>query len=385
MRIGIVAGEASGDLLGAGLIQALRDRVPDLIVEGIAGPRMVEQGCTALFPTEKLSVMGLVEVLGHYRELRVIRADLTRHFITHPPDVFIGIDAPDFNLGLERKLKQAGIPTVHYVSPSVWAWRRYRVRKIAHSMDLMLTLFPFEAAFYASHPKHQVPVKFVGHPLADTIALDEETHARRVELRKQFGIPAEAEVIALLPGSRVSELKYLARSFIEAANWCRERRPGLYFVAPQATPATRRLFAEAVSAYAPDLPVTLLDGRTHEALRAADIALIASGTATLEALLLKRPMVVAYRLAWLTAWLVKPLLSVPYFSLPNLLAGQELVHEFSQDQVTAQNLGRALLDLFENPRQIAHLRETFTGIHRSLRKNASVRAAEAVLELTGKR
>jgi lipid-A-disaccharide synthase len=385
MRIGIVAGEASGDLLGAGLIQALRDRVPDLIVEGIAGPRMVEQGCTALFPTEKLSVMGLVEVLGHYRELRVIRADLTRHFITHPPDVFIGIDAPDFNLGLERKLKQAGIPTVHYVSPSVWAWRRYRVRKIAHSMDLMLTLFPFEAAFYASHPKYHVPVKFVGHPLADTIALDEETHARRVELRKQFGIPAEAEVIALLPGSRVSELKYLARSFIEAANWCRERRPGLYFVAPQATPATRRLFAEAVSAYAPDLPVTLLDGRTHEALRAADIALIASGTATLEALLLKRPMVVAYRLAWLTAWLVKPLLSVPYFSLPNLLAGQELVHEFSQDQVTAQNLGRALLDLFENPRQIAHLRETFTGIHRSLRKNASVRAAEAVLELTGKR
>lgn len=385
MRIGIVAGEASGDLLGAGLIQALRNRVPDLIVEGIAGPRMVEQGCTALFPTEKLSVMGLVEVLGHYRELRAIRADLARRFITHPPDVFIGIDAPDFNLGLERKLKQAGIPTVHYVSPSVWAWRRYRVRKIARSVDLMLTLFPFEEVFYASHPKYQVPVKFVGHPLADTIALDEETRMQRAELRKQLGIPVEAEVIALLPGSRVSELKYLARSFIEAANWCRERLPGLYFVAPQATPATRRLFAEAVSAYAPDLPVTLLDGRTHEALRAADIALIASGTATLEALLLKCPMVVAYRLARLTAWLVKPLLSVPWFSLPNLLGGRELVHEFSQDRVTTQNLGGALLDLLENPQRIARLRETFTGIHRSLRKDASVRAAEAVLELTGER
>ena len=385
MRLGIVAGEASGDLLGAGLIQALRKRIPDLVVEGIAGPRMVEQGCVALFPTEKLSVMGLVEVLGHYRELRAIRANLARHFITHPPDVFIGIDAPDFNLGLERKLKQADIPTVHYVSPSVWAWRRYRVRKISRFVDLMLTLFPFEAAFYAAQSKHQVPVKFVGHPLADMIALEEETHAQRAELRKQLGIPAEAEVIALLPGSRVSELKYLARSFIEAANWCRERRPGLYFVAPQATPATRRLFTEAVSAYAPDLPVTVLDGRTHEALRAADIALIASGTATLEALLLKRPMVVAYRLARLTAWLVQPLLSVPWFSLPNLLAGRELVQEFSQDRVTAQNLGRALLELFENPQGTAHLRETFTGIHRSLRKNASERAAEAVLELMDKR
>ena len=385
MRIGIVAGEASGDLLGAGLIQALRKRIPNLIVEGIAGPHMVEQGCVALFPTEKLSVMGLVEVLGHYRELRAIRADLTRHFITHPPDVFIGIDAPDFNLGLERKLKQAGIPTVHYVSPSVWAWRRYRIRKIARSVDLMLTLFPFEAAFYAAQPKHQVPVKFVGHPLADMIALDEETHAQRVELRKQMDIPLDAEVIALLPGSRVSELKYLARNFIEAANGCRERRPGLYFVAPQATPATRRLFAEAVSAYAPDLPVTLLDGRTHEALRVADVALIASGTATLESLLLKCPMVVAYRLAWLTALLVKPLLSVRWFSLPNLLAGQKLVQEFSQQQVTARNLSMALLKLLENPQRTGQLRDAFTGIHRSLRRNASEQAADAVLELMDSR
>ena len=372
-------------MLGAGLIQALRKRIPNLIVEGIAGPHMVEQGCVALFPTEKLSVMGLVEVLGHYRELRAIRADLTRHFITHPPDVFIGIDAPDFNLGLERKLKQAGIPTVHYVSPSVWAWRRYRIRKIARSVDLMLTLFPFEAAFYAAQPKHQVPVKFVGHPLADMIALDKETYAQRVELRKQMDIPLDAEVIALLPGSRVSELKYLARNFIEAANGCRERRPGLYFVAPQATPATRRLFAEAVSAYAPDLPVTLLDGRTHEALRVADVALIASGTATLESLLLKCPMVVAYRLAWLTALLVKPLLSVRWFSLPNLLAGQKLVQEFSQQQVTARNLSMALLKLLENPQRTGQLRDAFTGIHRSLRRNASEQAADAVLELMDSR
>ena len=267
----------------------------------------------------------------------------------------------------------------------MWAWRGYRVRKIARSVDLMLTLFPFEAAFYASHPKHPVPVKFAGHPLADAIPLDEQTPAQRAALRKQFGIPTEAQVIALLPGSRVSELNYLARSFVEAANWCRERRPGVYFIAPQATPATRRLFEEAVSAYAPNLPVTLVDGRTHEALQAADIALIASGTATLEALLLKRPMVVAYRLAWLTASLVKLLLRVAYFSLPNLLAGRKLVQEFSQDQVTPENLGRALLELLDDPQRTAHLREAFTGIHRSLRKHASDQAAQAVLELTGRR
>ncbi len=381
MRIGMVAGEASGDLLGASLIKALRERVPDLKVEGVAGPGMVEQGCSALFPAEKLAVMGLVEVLSHYRELRAMRKQLIRYFIAEPPDVFIGIDAPDFNLGLESKLKQAGIPTVHYVSPSVWAWRQYRIRKIARSVDRMLTLLPFEADFYASHPDYHVPVTFVGHPLADSIALEEPPPARRIALREQWGIPAQATVIALLPGSRASELQHLAQSFVAAANGCRQRRPGLWFVAPQANSTTRRLFSEAVAAYAPDLPVTLLDGRTHEALLASDIALIASGTATLEALLLKRPMVVAYRVAWLTAKLAKPLLRINRFALPNLLAGRALVPEFIQDQATAENLGQALLDLLDNPQHIQQLRQDFSAIHRVLRRNASQQAAQAVLDV----
>ncbi len=381
MRIGIVAGEASGDLLGAGLIRALRDRIPDLRVEGVAGPHMVEQGCTALFPSERLAVMGLVEVLAHYRELRAMRRDLARHFLAHPPDVFIGIDAPDFNLGLEGRLKQAGIPTVHYVSPSVWAWRQYRIRKIASSVDVMLTLLPFEAAFYAAHPQHPVPVKFVGHPLADKIPVAEISAAQRAELRRQLGVPPEAEVIALMPGSRASELRHLARDFLEAANWCRARRPGLYFVSPQVNAVTRNLFANAVAEYAPDLPLTLLEGRSHEVLQIADVALLASGTATLEALLLKCPMVVAYRVAWLTAKLAKPLLRVTHFALPNLLAGRELVREFIQDQVTPANLGAALLELLENPQRSTQLHEDFAAIHHSLRRNASAQAAEAVLEV----
>ncbi|HLA74553.1 MAG TPA: lipid-A-disaccharide synthase [Gammaproteobacteria bacterium] len=385
MRIGIVAGEVSGDLLGAQLIGAIKALVPNAVIEGVAGPRMMAQGCQALFPMEKLAVMGLVEVLGHYRELRAIRWQLLQYFLTNPPDVFIGIDAPDFNLGLERKLKQAGIPTVHYVSPSVWAWRQYRVKKISQSMDLMLTLFPFEAAFYEAQRDYHVPVSFVGHPLADIIGLEEGADSNRARQRQALGLPATAEVIALLPGSRASELRYLADTFVQAAVWCRERRPNLHFVAPLANQTTRSLFEQALARYGPDLPILMLDGRSHEAMLAADAVLVASGTATLEALLLKRPMVVAYRMAWLTAKIARWLIKTPYYSLPNLLAGRPLVEEFSQEAVTAENLGRALLRFLEQPARTQMLGKVFTEIHQTLRKGASQAAAQAIVELVATR
>jgi len=381
MRIGIVAGEASGDLLGAELMRAIRARVPDAVFEGIAGPRMTALGCRALFPMHKLAVMGLVEVLGHYRELHGIRTQLMHHFTVDPPNVFVGIDAPDFNLGLERRLKRAGIPTVHYVSPSVWAWRSYRVKKIAASVDLMLTLFPFEAAFYAAQARHRVAVKFVGHPLADML-VPEPGQDARAALRARLDLPEHAEVIALMPGSRVSELRYLAEPFVRTAAWCARRRPGLYFVAPQATPVTRALFDQALARHAPDLPVRVLDGGAHDALRAADVVLLASGTATLEALLLHTPMVVAYRMAWLTAHIARRLLRTPYYSLPNLLAGRRIVAEYTQDDVTPEQLGPALLQFLEQAHTAVALRAELAALSDTLRQGgASAQAARAVLKI----
>ena len=373
LRIGIVAGEASGDLLAAGLIEAIRARHPDAQFEGVAGPRMVEAGCQALFPLEKLSVMGLVEVLRHLPELLGIRRQLQVHYLTNPPDLFIGVDAPDFNLALERQLKQHGIPTVHYVSPSVWAWRQYRVKKIARSVDLMLTLFPFEADFYR---QHQVPVAFVGHPLADQIPEQVDRQA----VRARLGLPVQARVIALLPGSRRSELRYLAQPFIEAAKWCCRQHGDLHFVVPLATPATRAIFEAALAEYGADLPLTVLDGQSHSAMAAADAILLASGTATLEALLYKRPMVVAYRLAPLTYWLARRLLKTPYYSLPNQLLGRPCVAEITQHEVNGERLGRELLDVLkagEDQQQI----QAFGEVAKTLRRGASQRVADAVLDL----
>ncbi len=374
IRIGIVAGEASGDLLGAGLIRAIKARFPDAIIEGIAGPAMIAQGATALYPLERLSVMGIVEVLGRFRELHAMRASLLRHFLENPPDVFVGIDALDFTLGLERKLKDAGIPTVHYVSPSVWAWRQWRIRKIARSTDLMLTLLPFEARFYE---EHHVPVRFVGHPLAEMIPPLADPQAARAEL----GLPLRGEIVALLPGSRMSEINFLAAIFIQAAVECARQRPGLHFVVPLATPATRERFAEILTSVAPNLSVTVIEGRSREVMAAANVVLLASGTATLEAMLLKRPMVMVYRLAPLTYWLAKRLVKIPYFSLPNLLAGKPLVPEFIQDAATPENLGQSVLHYLIHPESAMALQETFTEIHASLRQGADQQAAEAVLSL----
>jgi len=374
----MVAGEVSGDLLGAGLIRALRKRLPQLQVQGVGGPAMQEAGCEVWVPAERLAVMGLSEVLGRLRELLALRRDLARRFATDPPDLFIGVDAPDFNLGLEMRLRRLGLPTLHYVSPSVWAWRRYRVRRIGRATDLVLTLFPFEEDFYR---EHGVSARYVGHPLADLIPLSVDPAAPRAAL----GLPAEATVVALLPGSRDTEVRFLAEDFIGAARWLAARRNGLHFVLPAATPAIRGRVQGLLAQVAPGLPVTLVEGsRSREAMSAANLVLTASGTAALEAMLLKRPMAVAYRLSRVTFTIVKALLRVPYYSLPNLLAGRRLVPEITQDEATPEALGGALLEYLDHPEQARELAQTFDRLHRRLRRDASERAAEAVLELLGR-
>lgn len=375
MRIGLVAGEASGDLLGAGLMRAIRARVPQARFEGVAGPLMAAEGCRVLYPSERLAVMGLVEVLGRYRELHAMRADLVRHFRSDPPAVFVGIDAPEFNLGLEARLKAAGVRTAHYVSPQVWAWRRGRLRTISRSVDLMLTLFPFEAAFYE---EHGVPVRFVGHPLADRIPGESDRAAARAAL----GLPAAGPLVALLPGSRESEVRRLGGVFVRTARWCLERRPGLRFAVPLVNPATRGLF-EAALALEPGLPLTVFDGRSLEVMAASDAVLLASGTATLEAMLLKRPMVVAYRMAPLTHWLARRLLYVDRYSIPNLLAGERVVPEFIQDAARPEALGAALLGYLDDPGRAAAAHDRFAALHQALRQGADERAAQAVLALAG--
>jgi len=375
MRIGIVAGEASGDLLGEALIAQLKHKLPELIVEGIAGPKMMAQGARSLYSMERLSVMGFnAEVIGRYFELVKARRHLVKYFIEQKIDLFIGIDAPDFNLGLEKQLHKAGIKTVHYVSPSVWAWRQYRIKKIAASVDLMLTLFPHEAQFYQAH---NVPVEFVGHPFADRIP----TTVDRTAARKTLGLPEGKKIIALLPGSRRNELHYLSDKFILAAQYCMQQRDDLHFITPLANQERRVQFEAALAQHSGTLPITLVDGKSYEAMAAADVVLLASGTAALEAMLIKRPMVVAYRVAPLTYWIAKRLVKVSNFSLPNLLAQTTLVPEFIQDDVIPEQLALSLLEYIDHPDKTEALERQFSEIHASLRKNASVVAADAILKL----
>lgn len=372
MRVALVAGEASGDILGAGLMQALKARYPQVEFIGVGGPLMQAQGLNPYFPMERLAVMGLVEVLGRLPELLLRRRRLVRSLVAARPDVFIGIDAPDFNLGLELTLRRAGIKTVHYVSPSVWAWRQKRVLKIREACDLMLTLFPFEAQFYDAH---QVPVRFVGHPLADTIPLQ----ADRIQARDALQLPEDAPVVALMPGSRGGEVARLGALFLDAATRLRTLRPGIHFVLPCASPERREQLEQLLGGR--DLPLTLLDGRSHEALAACDAVLIASGTATLEALLYKRPMVVAYKVAPMTYRILRRLVKSPYISLPNLLAERLLVPELIQDAATPEALAQTLAPLLEDGEVQT---EGFDVIHRALRRDASQQAAEAVLALLGR-
>jgi len=370
--VALVAGEASGDILGSGLMRALKARHPDVRFIGVGGPLMEAEGLVSSFPMERLAVMGLVEVLGRLRELLKRRKALVADLIAQRPDVFIGIDAPDFNLDIELKLRRAGIKTVHYVSPSVWAWRQKRVLKIREGCDLMLTLLPFEARFYE---EQGVPVRFVGHPLADTIALSADREAARAEL----GL-GDGPVVALMPGSRGGEVGRLGALFLDTARLLVERVPNLRFVVPCANAARRAQLEQMLAGR--ELPVTLLDGRSHQALAACDAVLIASGTATLEALLYKRPMVVAYRLSSVTFWILKRMVKSPYVSLPNLLAQRMLVPELLQDAATEQALAQALLPLLADGRgQTEH----FEQIHHSLRRDASNQAADAVLALVEER
>ena len=373
LRVALVAGEASGDILGSGLMQALKQRHSDIEFIGVGGPRMQAEGLQSHFPMERLAVMGLVEVLGRLRELLRRRKDLVRMLIAAKPDVFIGIDAPDFNLNIELKLRRAGIRTVHYVSPSVWAWRQKRVLKIKQACDLMLALFPFEARFYE---EHAVPVRFVGHPLANTIPLE----ADRIGARERLGLPQDACVVALLPGSRGGEVGKLGALFLDTVQRLLQDRPELRFVLPCASPERRVQIEEMLAGR--DLPVQLLDGASHEALAACNAVLIASGTATLEALLYKRPMVVAYKVAPMTYRVLKRLVKSPYISLPNLLAGRLLVPELIQDAATPEALGATLLPLLDDG---SVQTESFDAIHRALRQDASAQAAEAVLALVEKR
>lgn len=376
--IALVAGEASGDTLGAGLIAALKQRFPNARFIGIGGPRMLAEGMQTRVPMERLAVMGLIEVLGRLRELLRIRRELVEYLKQEQPDVFIGIDAPDFTLGVEQRLRDVGIPTVHYVSPSVWAWREKRVLGIAQSTDLMLTLFPFEEEVYR---RHGVAVRCVGHTLADCIPLEPD----RAAARQSLGLEQGARILALLPGSRNGELRKLGRVFLETAAWCLERQPELQFIMPCASPE-RRLQMEAILAETGlELPLTLYDGKAHEVLAASDAVLIASGTATLEAMLFKRPMVVAYRMAGLTFRILKRLVKVGHVSLPNLLAGREVAPEFLQDAATPEAMGPALLERMLPTAERVETEQTFLELHQMLRRDADHSAAEAIAELLGAR
>jgi len=372
LTVALVAGESSGDILGAGLMQALKVRHSDVEFVGVGGARMEAEGLKSYFPLERLAVMGLVEVLGRLPELLSRRKRLLRTLLDVRPDVFIGIDAPDFNLDLELKLRRAGIKTVHYVSPSVWAWRQKRVLKIRDGCDLMLTLFPFEAKFYDAH---QVAVRFVGHPLADAIPLCADRDAARALLN----LPTDAPIVALMPGSRGGEVARLGSLFLDAAERLRGLRPGIRFVMPCASPERRTQLEQMLAGR--DLPLTLIDGRSHEALAACDAVLIASGTATLEALLYKRPMVVAYRVAPLTFSILKRMVKSAYVSLPNLLAQRLLVPELLQEAATPEAMAQLLSPLLEHGEVQT---EGFDEIHRTLRRDASSQAADAVLELVGR-
>jgi lipid-A-disaccharide synthase len=373
LRIAMVAGEASGDLLGAHLIAALKRHLPDASFVGIGGTKMEMQGFDAWWPAEKLSVRGYAEVLRHYREIAGIRRRLLSRLLAERPDVFIGIDAPDFNLWLERQLKAKGIPAIHYVSPSVWAWRRGRIAKIARSVTHLLALFPFEPALYREHP---LPVTYVGHPLADVIPPATDKAAAR----ERLGLEGAAPVFALLPGSRQSELQFMGELFIETAQKLFERFPDARFLVPLTTRETRNQFEEALwRRGAQEMPITLMFGHAQDALAAADVALVASGTATLETALIGTPMVIAYRMSPWSWRLLRHMGYQPWVGLPNILAGRFVVPEFLQDDASADNLAQALGNLCVDRQVQARVCEVFAEIHRTLRQGTAQKAAAAIL------
>lgn len=374
LRIGIVAGEASGDMLGAKLIQALQEAYPHLIVEGMGGPAMIAAGCESLFDIERLAVMGIIEPLFRLPDLIKLRHDLYQHFIKSPPDIFIGIDAPDFNLGLELKLRRAGIKVVHYVSPSVWAWRQKRIFKIAKAVDLMLTLLPFEAEFYT---KHHVPVRYVGHPLADQIPLQPD----KIAARRALCIEENATYVALLPGSRCQEIRHLAEPFLLAAKAAWQRRPELRFLTAHVNEERYQEFYECYQRIAPELPLFFFTRRAHDVMEAADVVVVTSGTATLETMLYKKPMVIAYRMSWMTHQLAKWLVKTPFAGLPNLLANKLVVPELIQAAATPTAICEHILRYLDQPQEVIALEKLFTELHHHLRGASAEDISQAVLQL----
>ncbi|MCX8661219.1 lipid-A-disaccharide synthase [Gilliamella sp. B2772] len=372
LTVALVAGETSGDILGAGLIRSLKKHHPNIQFVGIAGPQMQAEGCKAWYEMEELSVMGIVEVLGRLRRILAIRRDITKRLIELKPDIFIGIDAPDFNLSLEGKLKQAGIKTIHYVSPSVWAWKQKRVFKIKRNTNLILAFLPFEKAFY---DKFDVPCRFIGHKMADDIPLEPDQTA----MRQQLGIPLDCQCLALLPGSRHAEVTLLSEPFLKAAQLLRDKFPDLHIVVPLANEKRRQEFERIKTEIAPQLNVQLLDGHAREAMIASNAAILASGTVALECMLAKCPMVVGYKMKAFTFWLAKKLIKTPYVSLPNILAGKEIVPELLQHDCTPENIANHVFPFLESDN--TELKATFLALHKQIRCNADEQAAQAVLDV----
>lgn len=375
IRIAIVAGEASGDLLGSHLVTALRARLPQAEFLGIAGPKMQSSGVQSLFPMDKLSIMGFHEVLKNLFSLLALRRDLKRKLIAWQPHIYIGVDAPDFNFNIEHALRKQGIATVHFASPSIWAWRGGRIHKIKRAVDHMLVLFPFEKAIY---DQAGIPTTYVGHPLADTIPIESNPNVARDQLK----LSHDATIVTLLPGSRRSELDMHADLFIQTAQRLHEQLPQVKFLVPLTTKETRNLFEAAIYRnQAQDLPIKILFGHAQDAMAAANCVLVKSGTATLEAALLKRPMVITYRIPKLTYRLVRNRFYLPYFGMPNVLAGRFIVPEFMQDQATPDNLAQAVRSWLEDKEARENLNEEFTRMHLALRQNTAQRASDAVIDL----
>jgi lipid-A-disaccharide synthase len=377
--ISMVAGETSGDLLASRMLSGLRPQLPDALMHGIGGPRMAEHGFVCDWPMDKLAVRGLFEVLAHYREISGIRKQLRERLLTEKPDVFIGVDAPDFNLDLEIQLKQAGIPTMHYISPSIWAWRGGRIKKIAQAVSHMLVVFPFEEQIYRDAG---IPVTYVGHPLAQVIPLEPDTTAARAEL----GLPADARILTVMPGSRMSEIKYNAVAFIGAAKLLKQRDPDLQIVVPMAGAKQRSFYIKLlVDAGLDDVPVLVIDGQSHAAIAAADAVLVASGTATLEVALFKKPMVIAYKMMAASWHIMRHMGYQPWIGLPNILEREFVVPELLQHHATPQAMADALWQQLNDTSLQQSLKRRFTAMHHSLLRDTASVASQAVLELIGGR
>ena len=373
IKIALVAGEVSGDNLGAGLMQALLKKTQNIEFVGIAGPKMQALGCRSLYSMDELTVMGILVSLVSIARILWIRNRLYRYLVKNPPDVFVGIDAPDFNLGLEARLRKKGITCIHYVSPTVWAWRRYRLKKIKRAVDHMLAILPFEEAFYK---EYNIPVTYVGHPMAEEIELHPDVQAAR----KRLGLPEDRVIVALLPGSRRSELERHGHLFVDTVRWIHERNRKLQFVVAPVDISTQKQFENAITEQqGKNLPIEIITGKSREVMTACDLVVLASGTAALEAALLKKPMVVTYRVSFLTYIIVKLLSHVKYYSMPNNLAGRELVPELMQYDATAENIGRAVEKILSDPEEKNHLVEELEKMHLDLKRDGDQRAAETVL------